>query len=273
LTAFPYIRTRDLSIYFGAIAAVRGVDLDIELGERVGLVGPNGCGKTTLLNAIFGSVPMACGSLTIAGKDVSRVRPCELVAGIGIAPLGRGFQSPFLIGELSLAENCVLAAWGHARYSGWRSMAPGRSALSPKSPFRVAAERALDVVGIDADTRRQKPDSLPFGLRKLAEVARILAARPRFLLLDEPTSGLATEEASTFCEALARLEDPSGLGTPLGFLVVDHDMGTIEKLCSRVLLMDEGRIVADGPTGAVINSPMFDKVYLDIREPKVTAPR
>ncbi len=253
------IQTRQLSVFFGELAAVRDVDLGLRYGERVGLVGPNGCGKSTLLNTMVSMVAPTTGVVRVANQDTSKLTPSALTcAGIGV--LGRGFQSPYLVSGLTIAENCLLAAWGHASRPHSAIVLPWRNAR--RTEAREVAEWAMNTAGLERAMRDRTADTVPFGVRKLAEVARVLAARPRFLLLDEPTSGLSRKEADRFCQALATLEDPQRPSRRLGFLVVDHDMKTIELLCQEVCLMSEGHILCRGNTGELLRSGLFREVYL-----------
>lgn len=255
------IEARDLSVFFGELAAVHRVDLTIDYGERVGLVGPNGCGKSTLLNALVRAIKPTTGRVSVGGRRTSGLSPSALVAA-GVGMLGRGFQSPYLVGELTIAENCQLAAWGHAARSRSAIALPWRARIDAGADR--TADWAMATVGLEAEMRQRKPATVPFGVRKLAEVARVLAARPRFLLLDEPTSGLSREEADQFCEALVNLEDPRAPGQRLGFLVVDHDMESIELLCDEVCLMSEGDILGRGGTAEILTSEQFGEIYLGL---------
>lgn len=258
------IRSRDLSVFFGELAAVHGVELTLRYGERVGLVGPNGCGKSTLLNTLVGAIEPTSGEVRVAGRSTAGRRPSALVAA-GMGVLGRSFQSPFLVGELSISENCLLAAWGH---SGERLTAVATPWRQPRvSEAREVAEWAMETVGLAEAMRERRPGTVPFGVRKLAEVARVLAAKPRFLLLDEPTSGLSRAEADQFCQALAELSDPVDSNLPLGFLVVDHDMKTIEMLCDEVCLMSEGEILNRDRTSQLLGSEPFTRIYLGATGP------
>ncbi|MGH2686346.1 MAG: ABC transporter ATP-binding protein, partial [Actinomycetota bacterium] len=205
-----------------------------------GLIGPNGAGKTTLFNVICGLQPPTEGKVLWDGRDISDLKPHQR-ARLGI---GRTFQRIEVFGSLDVRENLLVAA--EVR-KGW-----ARDGSDP----RAVAEEIIDRVRL-RDVASEKSDSLPTGLMRLVEMGRSLAAAPRLLLLDEVSSGLSDAEA----EALADLmRDLAGDG--IGILLVGHDMELVMEVCSRVHVMEFGRMIAAGTPAEVQANQAVRDAYL-----------
>jgi len=232
------LEVREVSVVFAGLRALDGVTLALEGGEILGLIGPNGSGKTTLVNAITGHVPLAGGTVRVAGETIAGLTPPR-IARRGVI---RSFQIVRLFEELTVRENVMIGAL--ATGCG-RTEARGRAA-------ELLAEFGLESRAGDLGAE------LSYGDKRRVEIARALAARPRFLLLDEPAAGMNEEESAALLEILAALPDRRGLG----LLIIDHDMALILRLCHRLHVLASGRTIAEGDVRSVRNDPAVIAAYL-----------
>jgi branched-chain amino acid transport system ATP-binding protein len=241
----PVLKTRGISVRFGGLQAVAGVDLDVGEGRLVGLIGPNGAGKTTFIDAISGFVRSE-GGVELDGADLTGLPP-HARAQRGLA---RTWQSVELFDDLSVAENLVVASH---RPSVWRTIGETLSA-----PTAVSDEiaPALDLLGLEA-TADKLPTELSQGQRKLAGIARALVAKPRVLCLDEPAAGLDTHESEELGRRLRQLADAGQ-----AMLLVDHDMGLVLGICDEVTVLEFGKVIAHGPADVVRRDEAVITAYL-----------
>ena len=219
-----------VSKHFGALAATDDVNFAIESGERVALVGPNGAGKTTLFNLICGELTPDKGTVRLDGRDVTR-QPPERIAGAG---LGRTFQRNSLFLESTVYENIRLAVQGRrgVRYQMLRPV--------EKYPqLREETEEVLARVGL-AERSEIKVAELSYGEQRQLELGVTLATSPRVLLLDEPTAGMSAKETQEMVAMLKSMPDTVAL------LIVEHDMDVVAALAHRIVVLNFGKVIADG---------------------------
>jgi branched-chain amino acid transport system ATP-binding protein len=237
-----------LHVRYGAVQAVAGLDLRVESGVIVGLIGANGAGKTTALDALSGFVKSS-GNISLGGLDITKLPP-ERRARAGLV---RSWQTLELFDDLSVLENLQVAA---------RSAAEARR-LEADEEFRpIIADLHL------ADVLQRRPTELSQGQRKRLGVARALVAKPIILLADEPAAGLDTAESSELGEQLVRLK-----GQSLGILLVEHDMGLVLNICDYLYVLDHGRLIASGTPAEIRRDPQVIAAYLgQPAEPLETTP-
>jgi sulfate-transporting ATPase len=241
------LEVRGLSVRFGGVHAVADVSLELRAGEVLGLIGPNGAGKTTLIDAITGFV-RARGEVCLNGVSIerwsARRRAC--------AGMGRSFQSLELFESLSVRENLRVAS---------ERRDPGAYVSDlvwpQRAPLTAAAVLALREFGLEPDLDR-RPEELPYGRRRLVAIARAVAARPSVLLLDEPAAGLDDEESAELGRLIRRLADEWGLAV----LLVEHDVGLVMRVSDRVVVLDEGRQLAEGPPEEIRRDRAVIAAYL-----------
>jgi len=233
--------------HFEGLKALENVSFTMDRGEILGLIGPNGAGKTTLFNLITGTFPLTSGTIRYNGKDLAGLGPSRIAA-LGI---GRTFQIVRPFAGLTVLEN-VLVALGVSHYAGfWKSVSRYRTAANVQ-----AAREILGRVGI-LDYAEQKAENLPLGLKKRLEIARALALRPSLILLDEPAGGLRKEEMDQLIDLVRQINKE---GTSV--LVIEHNMPVVMQLCKRIVVLDHGTKIAEGPPEAIRNNPQVIEAYL-----------
>lgn len=222
---------------FGAVVAASDINVKVGPGERVGLIGSNGAGKTTFVNMITGYLKPDEGQIKLAGTDITRMKP-RAISALGVA---RSFQIPQLFGDLSVIDNMLVALACHATRAGF--VRPARDPLAVDRAEELLLRFRLH------HHRSARVGELPGGVRKLLDIALALTARPKLLLLDEPTSAVAADEKLQMMETImsALKEDPD---TPV--LFVEHDMEIIERHATRVIAFYSGRIIADDAPQAAL---------------------
>lgn len=230
------LRVEELTVRFGGVVAVSDLSFAIEPGTAVGLIGPNGAGKSTALKAIGGEVKPTSGAVFFDGVNLAG-RPPHVAARHGLI---RTFQLGGEFARLTVMENLLVAVPGLRGQSLWGALA-GRRWWGAAQAAEV--HRAREVLSrLDLrDKDNEYARDLSGGQRKLVEIGRALMARPKMLVLDEPMAGVNRSLARHIEDALKRLRDDG-----LTLLLVEHELGSVERLCDRVIVMAQGRQIADG---------------------------
>jgi len=246
------LETRSVSKHFGGVAAVDAVSLEVKLGEIAGLIGPNGAGKTTLFNIMAGSLKPSGGAVVLNGRRIDDL-PAHSRLDLG---LGRTFQIPRLFGEMSVLENMLTAARGQVGERILPNWLPGRAIRAQE---RLNAEKAMRLLDFVTLTRlaRDPARVLSGGQRKLLELARILMADPKLILLDEPAAGVNPSLLETIID---RIQAINAAGVT--FLIIEHNMEMVARLCGRAFVMVEGRLLCEGTPGEVTRDPRVVDAYL-----------
>ena len=259
------LETRDLTIRFGGHVAVDAVSCRFEPGTLTAIVGPNGAGKTTYFNLISGQLPASAGQVLLDGEDLSAL-PAPLRTRKG---LGRAFQLTQLFPNLSVLENVRLAV--QAREQGRQQMRTGAAWQGGLDLFKVWLDRqswideALTLLRqVQLAERADQPAAaLPHGDQRKLEVALLMALDPKVYLFDEPTAGMSVDDAPVVLDLIRALKTRRDRT----ILLVEHKMDVVRRLADRVIVLHNGRLVADGEPAEVVASPVVQEAYLGIRQP------
>jgi branched-chain amino acid transport system ATP-binding protein len=241
------LEIRDLTKAFGGVQAVNGVSFEVREGEILGLIGPNGSGKSTLFNCILGQLAPSSGEVQVDGRSITGMRPCDLNR-LGI---GRTFQLLQVFPQLTVRENLVLAGQEH-QGSMWKRLFGPRDA-----GLGAAAERMIGFFRLSA-VAGERAGALSYGQQKLLDVAMAFMAGPRLVLLDEPAGGVNLTMLAGLRERLREINEAERAT----FVVIEHNMEFVMSLCTRILVLAEGRIIAEGPPQAIRNDPRVIEAYL-----------
>jgi len=253
--AAPLLSVEAITMRFGAIQALSDVSVDIQRGEIVAIIGPNGAGKTTLLNAVSGFYHPQEGRILFQGKDRTRLKPFD-VAALGIA---RTFQNVALFKGMSVLDNIMTGRILKMRGNFLLDAVYWGPARRQELEHRAAVERIIDFLEIQA-IRKTPAGRLPYGLQKRVELARALAAEPHLLLLDEPMAGMNVEEKEDMSRFVLDVHDEFGTTIAL----IEHDMSVVMDISDRVVVLDYGRKIADGPPEIVRKDQVVMDAYLGV---------
>jgi branched-chain amino acid transport system ATP-binding protein len=248
----PDLELVNISLRFGGLEVLRDVSLTAGSGELLALIGPNGAGKTSVLNCISG-IYRPQGIIRFRGREITGLPP-HAVARLGVA---RTFQHGELFSEMTVLENLLVGR--HTRIHPHWLGAPffSRSVRNEEVIQREAVEKILSFVGL-SQYRHMVAGSLPFGIQKIASVARALALEPQILLLDEPSAGLNREEREDLARFILRVKHELGVA----MVWIEHDMQMVADLADRLHVLDYGRTIAVGTPAEVLSDARVIEAYL-----------
>jgi branched-chain amino acid transport system ATP-binding protein len=243
---------RGISLSFGGIKVLRGLDVEFRAGEVTGLIGPNGAGKTSLFNCLTGAYSPQGGTITYAGQPLKGLPPAAR-ANLGVV---RSFQTVALCPDLTVLEN-VMVGVARNYHAGWlNAFLPLPTGTRECAEMQSAAERALADLGL-RDTAHLLPGQMPPGVLRLVEIARAIVGRPSVLLLDEPAAGLNNAETRDLTRTLRAIASPD-----LVMVVVEHDMDLVMSICNRIYVLNFGELVACGTPDEIRQDPEVVRIYL-----------
>jgi branched-chain amino acid transport system ATP-binding protein len=256
VSAEPVLSLRNVSMGFGGLTVIDGLDLDVGEREIVSVIGPNGAGKTTLFNLITGVYSPLEGDIVFEGKSIVGLDP-HVITGRGIA---RTFQTLRLFLNMTVKENVMAAAWPHTHAGIVRSILRTPGMRREEKEIEQLAEERLSFFGQRLMGYRwdQPAYSLSYANRRRLEIARATATRPRLLLLDEPAAGMNPVETHEITELIGRLREEAGYT----ILVIEHDMHVVEGISDRVVALDHGVKISEGSFEQVATDPRVVEAYL-----------
>ncbi|MEW5952185.1 MAG: ABC transporter ATP-binding protein [Bacillota bacterium] len=246
------LELKAVSVSFGGLLAVSRLSFSVDKGQVYALIGPNGAGKTTVFNLITGIVPAGSGEIIFDGQSLNGLPPYR-IAGLGIT---RTFQNLQLFGNMTVLENVMVGRHLRGRTGLLAAALHLPAKRREEEEMLQAAQRQLELVGLE-DRADWPATALSFGEQRLLELARALAPEPGLLLLDEPAAGLNAGESRSLVELIARLKDRG-----ITVLLVEHDMETVMSVADRILVLDFGVKIAEGPPARVCSDPGVISAYL-----------
>ena len=247
------LSANNLGMRFGGLQAVNNVSFDVQQGEVFTLIGPNGAGKTTVFNLISRFYTPTSGEITFMGEKLT-AQPAHKIASLGIA---RTFQNIELFENASVLHNLLIGRHTHRKSGLWQDLFFTSTAREAEITARHKAEEVIDLLDLQ-HYRDTHVAGLPYGVRKVVELARALCTEPKLLLLDEPSSGLNVEETDDMAFWIADIKNELGITV----LMVEHDMSLVSKVSDRVLAMNQGEVLAMGTPREVQNDPGVIEAYL-----------
>lgn len=243
----PILSVRNIDKSFGGIRAVRGVSFDVHKGEILGLIGPNGSGKSTLFNCILGQLSPEAGQVEVNGHDVSGMR----ASGLNRLGVGRTFQQLSVFPKMSVIDNIILAGQEHHGSMLSRLFGPSDAGLTQEAERLIAFFRLTHL-------RDTPAGSLSYGQQKLVDAAMAFMAGPGLVLLDEPAGGVNLTMLANLKERLVAYNAEHGTT----FVVIEHNMEFVMSLCTRIIVLAEGSIIAEGSPDEIRSNQTVIDAYL-----------
>ena len=256
------LEVRDLTIRFGGLVAIDGLNLSVDEWEIVGLMGPNGAGKTTAFNCITGFYKPSRGEVLYRDRDVTKLPPHRKAA-LG---MGRTFQNVGMVKSETALENLLTAQHTHTGYTAVKGFTGVATVRQREKDLVAHAEAILDLLGL-SDIRDRRIGALPYGTLKLLELGCALATDPDVLLLDEPSSGMGPEESHELGERLLRLREELGVT----MLLIEHHVPLVAAVCDYVYVLNFGKLLAEGDPESIRSHPEVIAAYLGGEAPEALA--
>ena len=253
----PLLEVRSVTKRFGGLVAVSDFSVRIEPDELIGLIGPNGAGKTTVFNLVTGVYSPTEGTISVCGAPTAGLTPDRITA-LGIA---RTFQNIRLFDEMTVLENVKTAYNIRAPYSLLDAVLRTRRFRAQEEKIHEDALALLEALGL-RDDAEERAASLAYGEQRRLEIARALATGPKLLILDEPAAGMNAQETEDLMAMLRDIRERFSLT----LLLIEHDMKFIMRMCERIIVLDQGRIIAKGTPEQIKTDPVVIAAYLGDEE-------
>ena len=252
------LRAKDISIVFGGLRAVSGFNLELYQGELIGLIGPNGAGKTTVFNMLSGVYKPTEGTITFVDRNgnlqVTNGKSPAQLNGIGIA---RTFQNIRLFGNLTVAENIKIAHHQTRTVNPFDVLFRTKKFRKDEEVMQKGSKILLELFHME-DKMNELAKNLPYGEQRKLEICRALASKPKLLLLDEPAAGMNEQETHELMEMIALIRQKFNLTV----LLIEHDMKLVMGICERLLVLNYGRVIAEGLPAEIQSNEEVIKAYL-----------
>ena len=247
------LEVKNLGISFGGLRAVDNFSLKIEKGQLYGLIGPNGAGKTTIFNLLTGVYKPTDGSFMFDGEELAGKSAID----INKKGIARTFQNIRLFGNMSVLDNVKVGLHNSESTSLFVSIFSTPKYCMEEKIVTEKALELLDVFGLKEEANF-KASNLPYGKQRKLEIARALGTNPKLLLLDEPAAGMNPAETAELMETIALVRNKFGIS----ILLIEHDMSLVMGICERLVVLEYGRVIADGLPDEVVHNPRVVSAYL-----------
>jgi branched-chain amino acid transport system ATP-binding protein/sulfate-transporting ATPase len=256
--AEPLLRCRGILRRFGGLTALDGLDLEVERGQVLGLIGPNGSGKTTFFNVLTGLFPPDAGSIHFDNADMTRAQP-QAIYRAGIA---RTFQRSRLCLPLSIFDNLAVGNHQRLNHGLWFNLMKRKALRRQIAEARTEARELLHIFDPPLADRLDEPASrIPMIDRRRVEVCRALISRPKLLLLDEPSAGMTHDETLRLMDDILQFKEKVGA---LTIILIEHEMAVIERVTNRCVVLNYGKKIAEGAYADVSRDPLVRQAYLGL---------
>jgi len=246
------LQVKDLTKKFGGVTALDALSFEVQKGETLGLIGPNGSGKTTCFNVITGIFPATSGDVIFQGRSLNK----KSVHEINLSGIARTFQNLKIFPRMTVWDNVLVARFAKSGNPRWKDALCFPSSLQDRKKAAAEVESILDFVGLSRFAPMEA-ESLPYGHKRKLEIGRALATKPELLLLDEPAAGMNTQETESLLDLLEKLHD-----TGLTMVVIEHDMRLIMGVSSRIIVLNYGQLLAEGSPEEIRNTSSVIEAYL-----------